>query len=174
MWDHEQIKELRRRREETQQQFAAHFRLGVDTVRGWEYGKFQPSGAATVILDWLDEEAAPAEIKELEKTVSSPNEPKQVQSQTEPVESPKEELSSDESDLLRKWWQAYCFFLQGCGGSNEMNRITDEAKARGVIQHGQAIPRYGAFDLARQADAIRGTRRHVLINDPFARCAANG
>lgn len=67
IWTGDRIKELRKGRGETQEEFAKHFRSNVGTVRIWEQDKGQPSGAATVLLDQMeagtfDERMAHAEV----------------------------------------------------------------------------------------------------------------
>lgn len=55
-WTRERIKELRNSLGESQEEFARHFRVTVDSIRAWEQpNKGGPSGPATVILDQLNE-----------------------------------------------------------------------------------------------------------------------
>jgi DNA-binding transcriptional regulator YiaG len=66
-WSGEKVKELRRARGETQEEFAKHFRSNIGTIQTWEQDKGKPSGAATVLLDQMeagtfDERMAHAEV----------------------------------------------------------------------------------------------------------------
>lgn len=54
-WTPERIRSLRHARGETQEEFAKHFRMTVQSVRVWEQDKGEPSGPVTVILDHLSE-----------------------------------------------------------------------------------------------------------------------
>lgn len=52
-WTPERIKELRESYHESQTEFAARFRVGVDTLRKWEQNRANPGGTVTVVLDHL-------------------------------------------------------------------------------------------------------------------------
>jgi DNA-binding transcriptional regulator YiaG len=50
-WTPEKVRELRTRFDETQEEFAARFRLGGGAVRCWEEGLGEPNGPVRVLLD---------------------------------------------------------------------------------------------------------------------------
>ena len=52
-WSPQQIRELRKSMNETQEEFAKHFRLCVGAIRLWEQDVGKISGPAEVILDIL-------------------------------------------------------------------------------------------------------------------------
>lgn len=53
-WTSDRVKAVRKAMGETQEQFAAHFRLHPEAIRTWEQNRGNPSGPATVILDELE------------------------------------------------------------------------------------------------------------------------
>jgi DNA-binding transcriptional regulator YiaG len=52
-WTPEKVRELRNRFDESQEEFAARFRLGAGAVRCWEEGLGEPNGPVRVLLDHL-------------------------------------------------------------------------------------------------------------------------
>jgi DNA-binding transcriptional regulator YiaG len=50
-WTPEKVRELRNRFDESQEEFAARFRLGAGAVRCWEEGSGEPNGPVRVLLD---------------------------------------------------------------------------------------------------------------------------
>jgi len=56
MWTPERLKRLRARYGESQRQFAGRAGVAVDTVRGWEQGRFPIQGPAALILSRLAED----------------------------------------------------------------------------------------------------------------------
>lgn len=52
-WNSEEVKKLRKKLGDTQEEFAKRFRLTVDAVRVWEQGRGLPPGPVTVIMDDL-------------------------------------------------------------------------------------------------------------------------
>lgn len=52
-WTKTRIRALRDSIGETQQEFAARFRVTVDSIRHWEQGTANPAGPSTVVMDYL-------------------------------------------------------------------------------------------------------------------------
>ena len=52
-WTAKTVRQLRKAVNESQEEFAKRFRLGVGSVRAWEQDLGGPSGPATIILDQI-------------------------------------------------------------------------------------------------------------------------
>jgi DNA-binding transcriptional regulator YiaG len=58
-WTAERIKTLREKYGESQGDFAKRLHVSVDSVRGWEQGRGDPSGTAQELLRRVEEDLGP-------------------------------------------------------------------------------------------------------------------
>lgn len=64
IWSGDEIKALRKRYEETQEEFCRRLAISIDGLRAWEQDRGSPNGPAHLLLSRLEEDFVEGKIRD--------------------------------------------------------------------------------------------------------------